>query len=234
MNHPIIYHSWDADMLFLLFALAATAVYFVYRICAARRKPNRRVPTLPVNRKNLRGIAYLRELFIWFAFAALVILLAIACWISGRLGIWSALGMIVLLLFIPALYIYQILRLQYLPLRRALADKDFNREMADKTFLFLHDAWQYVDENWFVRVGSGYSAALCARWIDFEKPARLSSRMIFFIGGAGRTGPGERHLVSPLLRFTGCDGSEIVARLDASPDIVKWVKKHGGRIEKQL
>ena len=222
---------YNSDSLILLLFLLLAAAIVTHAVYVGLRKPNRRVPALPVNRKNLRKIGYLRSLTVWFIFIPLVTIAAAACWISGRMRAGAALGATALLLIGPLIFIFQLLRLQYPPLRRALADEAFDRELHGKEFLFLQSAWQYADKDWFIRVGTEYSAALCARWINFEKPARLSVR-VNFIGGAGRPGPGSHRLVSPLLRFTGRDGSEIVARLDASPDIVKWVKNHGGRIEK--
>ena len=227
-SETIMYNS-DSSILILFLLLAAVIV--AYAVYVGLRKPNRRVPTLTVNRKNLRKIGYLRSLTVWFIFIPLVIAAAMACWISGRMRADAALGAAALLLISPLIFIFQLLNLQYPPLRRALAEEAFDSELRGKKFLFLQDAWQYADKDWFIRVGTEYSAALCARWINFEKPARLSSRIVF-VGGAGRPGPSTRQLVSPQLRFTCRDGSEIVARLDASPDIVKWVKNHGGRIEK--
>ena len=230
--HGLInYHSQEADALFLLFAAMVALIIVAHSILEARRgrKPGWRVPTLPVNRKNLRNIACVRGLFIWFVYLPLVVAIAAACWLGGRMNLTAALGTITVLWISPLVYILQILRLQYPPLRRALADGEFDRELAGKTFLFLHGAWQYADADWFIRVSNDYSAALCARWIDFEKPVRFRMRSEWMTACFGR-GTSSQSLYCPLLRFIGRDGSEITARLDCTPDVVKWVTSHGGRI----
>lgn len=218
----------DTDFgILILFLLLAGAIV-AHAAYVGLRKPNRRVPALPVNRKNLRRIAYLRGLTVWFIYIPLVIAVTAACRFTGRIRTGAALGTAALLLIVPLIYIYQLLRLQHLPLRRALADKTFDAELAGKEMLFLKGAWQYADANWFIRVGVGCSAALCARQINFAVPARLS--WLHYVGGGGPRSGAPRTFDSPLLCFTGFDGSEIAARLETTPDVVKWVKRHGGRI----
>lgn len=231
-SHGLInYHSWEADALFLLFAAVVALIIIAHSILEARRgrKPSWRVPTLPVNRKNLRSIGYVRGLLIWFVYLPMVVIVAAACWLGGRMNLTAALGTVAVLWISPLVYIFQILRLQYPPLRRALADREFDRELKGKTLLFLHGAWQYADADWFIRVNNDYSAALCARWIDFEKPVRFRMRDEWIRAAFGR-GTSSQRLYCPLLCFTGRDGSEITARLDCTPDVVKWVERHGGKI----
>ena len=227
----IDYHSQEADGLFLLFAAMVALIIVAHSIYEARRghKPGWRAPTLPVNRKNLRSIACVRGLIIWFVYLPLVLLIAAACWLGGRMNLPAALGTVAVLWISPLVYIVQILRLQYPPLRRVLADREFDRELAGKTFLFLHGVWQYADADWFIRVSNDYSAALCARQIDFEKPARFRMRSEWMTACFGRSTT-THSLYCPLLCFTGRDGSKITARLDCTPDVVKWVEGHGGKI----
>lgn len=216
----------DIDSLVFVLFLLLAAVIVAHAVYVGLRKPNRRVPTLQVNRRNLRRMGCLRGLAFWFAYFPLVILLAAVCWYGGRMDIRSALGTVAVLWFVPIIYLFQILRLKYPPLRRALACKEFDRELAGREFLFLQNAWQYADADWFIRVGRDHTAALCARWIDFEKPARFLARTEDI-----RANKGVYHINAPLLRFTGRDGSKIDSRLDCSPDIAKWVKLHGGKIK---
>lgn len=226
-HYPINYHSWDADVLFLLLAALIAAGIVAHSIYVIRRgrKPGWRVPTLPVNRKNLRNIACVRGLIIWFVYFPLVIAIAIACWLGGRMDLPAALGTIAVLWICPVLYIIQVLALQYPPLRRTLADPEFDREMEGKELLFLRGAWQYADADWFIRVSNDYSAALCARWIDFERPVLFRLRHEYMPGLKG-----GHSLYCPQLIFAGRDGSIIFAKLDRTPDVVKWVESHRGRI----
>lgn len=219
----------DSDLGILLLFLFFAAFIIAHAVYVALRKPNRRVPTLPVNQKNLRGVGYLRSLTVWFVYFPLVAAAAGACWLSGRMSGPAALATLAILLCIPSIQIHELLRLQRRPLLRALREQDFDEMLRGKEFLFLKGAWQYVDEDWFLRVGNGYSAALRARWIDFSKPALLQMHPEAIVGGGPRFASIHR-FTSPHMHFTGRDGSEIVARLDRSPDIVKWVKRHGGRI----
>ena len=161
-----------------------------------------------------------------FIYFPLVILLVVICWYGGRLGIKAALGTIAVLWFVPAIYLFQILHLQYPPLRKALAYKEFDRELEGKKLQRLHSEWQYIDTDWFICLSRDHTAALCARWINFEKTAYFRQRTEILSSGGGVT----HNFHAPLLCFVGRDGSEIIARLDCSPDVVKWVKSHGGKI----
>ena len=217
------------NLLFPLLAVAVAALAIAYLRRAPRRTPDWHVPTLPVNRRNLLWHGCLRRLRLWFAYTPFAFLIAGACWFSGQMSIGTALVTVAVLLFVPLIYVFQVLRVEYPPLRRTLAEADFDRELAGKEFRFLKNAWQYIDEDWFIRVGDNYAAALCARWIDFEKPARF--RMREHVISSGR---GANYIYAPLLRFTARDGSEIVARLNCSPDMIQWVEDHGGRILNQM
>lgn len=184
--------------------------------CIPRRAMTRRqLVELAANRQPLQIVR--TTLALWLLFGAT------ACY--GRFAWLKAGAAMLTILILMLFFALSSLRDGILPMAELYRHRDFDRHFASRSFRYVDGAWQYADEDWFIRVGGSVSCALYAPALDFSAPVRCAA--LATCEGGGRI---VRPVFLPALHFQRKDGRTQPAVGAAQPDFVDWIARHGGKI----
>ena len=213
-----------------LFVLAAGWIAFLLRSTMKRRfrHPRHASETcIPLRRLSMPEIVAIATggRLVPLASSALAALLLTACLaIGGRFGTATALGMAATVLAIAGLYVYMVWRDCVRPLEPLL--REGRQLVRDATSRYIDGAWQYMDEDWFIRLEEGTCCTLHAPKIDFSLPIRWSANLSVDTGA---------RLPNPMaystIRAKMVDGQSYIGKIGFCPSLERWVEVHGGRME---
>ena len=222
---------WNSGGGFFLLLLIFAPIYpRVCRRILPRRPYHSTGRSVPLTRKNLRRIAYGRRLRNTCLFIAAELTLTLLLYGIGRLNIPAALGTFAVLMIYPLWYLYATLYFQRRPLLAALRYDRLETELSGAELRAMTGGWQYVDQNWFICVSSGTSAALRAEWIDFAHPVHIRTKYSG-ISGTSRYGSVGADYRDTEYILHGRDGAILRARIHVHDDIQKWIRERGGKTE---
>lgn len=217
----------NAPFFLILVSVAAFILYQLSRHISARKNNRNKATTLPVSRRQLLRIAlwpYLRRMLLFLLPVAFV--LAAAC-IGRRISLITAIVSFVLVSAFLIMVCFPRIQSQYLPLNRLKNTPDFDEILAGKQLTWLNGAWNYADDEWFIRASNDHSVVLRSSEIDFQQPIRSVS----FIWKAPKfKGSGAMTIIICQLRFTGHDGETITACTQTDTNILNWIQSHGGKL----
>ena len=213
-----------------LFVLAAGWIAFLLRSTMKRRfrHPRHASETcIPLRRLSMLEIVAIATggRLVPLASSALAALLLTACLaIGGRFGTATALGMAATVLAIAGLYGFMIWRDCLRPL--GPLPREGRQLVRSATFRYVDGAWQYVDDEWFIRLEEGTCCALHAPEIDFSQPIRWSANLSVDTG---------TRLPNPMaystIRAVTANGGIYIGKIGYCPSLERWVENHGGRME---
>ena len=106
------------------------------------------------------------------------------------------------------------------PLKRLKEMHSFDEDFSGRRLVWCAGAWQYVDKEWFIRIGSGESAVLYAQEIDFEVEPE-SFNYIFGISGVG-----AGHYICRKMRFRCVNGDFYTAVVQETASLKQWMQSH--------
>ena len=213
-----------------LFVLAVGWLIFLVRSMKTRRFLHPRhasetcVPLRKLSMPEIVAIATGGRL-VPLASSALAALLLTACLaIGGRFGNATAVGMAATVLAIAGLYSYMVWRDCLRPLVPLL--REGKQLVRDATFRYVEGAWQYMDEDWFIRLEEGTCCALHAPKIDFSQTIRWSANLSVDTG---------TRLPNPMaystIRAATANGGHYIGKIGYCPSLERWVETHDGRME---
>lgn len=181
------------------------------------------VPIHPLSRRQLLLLATEGRLSLCAPCVLALTLYLLAMRAYGVLSIvqlLSSIGTVYVIMALPAWILYQN---SLLPLQTLMREKKSPLILRCVTFRYVRGAWQFVDGDWFIRVGSGESCALRSSELDFCVPVHLTTCVAF------RSGARFPHPVEiDALRFCKKDGRTQIAITQPDDDLTDWVKRHGG------
>ena len=112
--------------------------------CIPRRAMTRRqLVELAANRQPLQIVR--TTLALWLLFGAT------ACY--GRFAWLKAGAAMLTILILMLFFALSSLRDGVLPMAELYRHRDFDRHFASRSFRYVDGAWQYADEDWFIRIG---------------------------------------------------------------------------------
>ena len=111
------------------------------------------------------------------------------------------------------------------PLKRLKEMHSFDEDFSGRRLVWCAGAWQYVDKEWFVRVGSGESAVLYAPEIDFE----VEPESFDYAYGI----PGGFRYISRKLRFRCVNGDFYTAVVQETASLKQWMQSHRAKKPKE-
>lgn len=113
------------------------------------------------------------------------------------------------------------------PLRWLKKMRTFDEEFSGKRFVWCAGAWQYVDSEWFIRVGGGESAVLYAPEINFEIEP-VSCNLSYALTGKS----GGARYVCRRLCFRCVDGGDYMAAMQETASLKRWMQSHRAKYMK--
>lgn len=154
-----------------------------------------------------------------------VALIALAC-VHGRMHPTAAIFSVLLILSVFFLCCYPQIHSQCRPLLPILKMPDFNRAFSGKKLLWQAEAWEYIDDDWFIHLSLKSSVLLNAQQINFSIPARII-RNTWFSPSKFGSGMGQSLF---FLRFTCLNGKNTDANTPVDTKLQQWIEHHGGTI----
>jgi hypothetical protein len=183
----------------------------------------------PISRRQIESIVYKKYLLYFIPICGIIPLLMILLYMVGRITPGTAFISSLVILLIPAWNLYVFMYLQWRPLK-TLPDEiwfELEQTLANETLQRVDGAWQFQNQDWYIRVSNSECTLLCAKYINFKSPIRNHT---VFMSSNGYKNTSIR-IRSQELLFTTHTNSIIRARIQQTIPITKWVKNHGGRFE---
>jgi len=112
-------------------------------------------------------------------------------------------------------------------LRKLLRKNSRIRHLREKTLAWQNGAWEYTDDDWFIRVSQDSACILFAPELDLSYPGLHTIHVIYDDAGRRRCCAPNREY--DVYSFRTQVGSSIAARTDRSAHLLKWIQDHGGR-----
>lgn len=224
MNHQ----STDNGMFLLLFITFLALLLWTADNLRQKYRP-RPAKKLPISRRQIESIVYRKFLMWYISFCALVPLLMILLYMVGRIGLGAIFAGSLVALCLPAWNLYIFMYVQWRPLKTVPEEtwNELAKNLSGQTLQRLDGAWQFHNQDWYIRVSSSECILLYAKDINFALPIRRRNYTMI--------SPGFKRsnirIHSQELIFTTCSKSIIRARIQQTSPIASWVKNHGGRFE---
>ena len=218
--------------LLLAMALALFALGWVaYGISSVRQSRCRHprhasqtcIPRRRLSRREIIDIATGGRIIPLATSTLSAILLTIALFLGRRFWLTTALGMAVGFFAIAAFYGYIVFQDCLRPLTPLLRQESAFPQGA--AFRYVDGAWQYADENWFIRFEEHTACAFFAPELDSNAPISYTAQLSFENGGRA-VKPAAYSAMEAAKR----SGDVYIGRIGYCPQLEQWIVGHGGTI----